>query len=61
MRVSCTVCGVTVAASYPKARMVSSHGICIAQSREVDKVGGREGGTYVVSLPKVLQEVKCPV
>ena len=28
-RVSCTVCGVTVTASYLKAHMVISHGICV--------------------------------
>ena len=31
LRVSYTVCGVTMAASYVKTHMVRSHGICIPQ------------------------------
>ena len=38
MRVSCTVCSVTVAASYLKAHMVRSHVICNPQTRGVDEV-----------------------
>ena len=34
--------------------------ICVPQTREVNKLG--EGATtYVVSLPRLLQSVKCPV
>ena len=50
----------TVAASYLKAHMASSHGICFPHIRGVDEVGGGPT-TYVVSFPKVLQEVRCPV
>ena len=32
-RVSFTMCGVTVAASYLKAHMTRSHGICVSQTR----------------------------
>ena len=59
-RASCSMCGVTVAASYLKTHMARSHGICIHQTRGVDGVGGGPT-TYVVPSPKVLQEVRCPV
>ena len=60
MRVSCNNCGMMVVASYLKEHMMRIHSICILQTRGVDKVG--EGSTtYVVSLPKVLQKVKCLV
>ena len=39
-RVSCATFGVSVAASYLKANMTRSHGICVPQMREVDEVGG---------------------
>ena len=59
-RVRCATCGVTVAESYLKAHMSTSHGICVPQTRGVNEVG--EGTTtYVVSFPKVLQEVRCTV
>ena len=59
-RVSCTVCGVTVSASYFKTHMTKNHGICVPQTRGVDEERG--GPTiYVVSFPLVLQEVKFPV
>ena len=54
------MCGVTVAASYLKAHMMRTHGICVPQMGRVDEVGGGPT-TYVVSFPKVLQEVRCPV
>ena len=57
---SCATCGVTVAASYLKAHMARSHCICVPQTRGVDEVG-RGPTKYVVSFPKVLQEVRCPV
>ena len=59
-RMSCATYIVTVAASYLKSHMTRSHGICAHLNREVDEVGGGLT-TYVVSLPKVLQEVVCPV
>ena len=59
-RVSCSTCGVTVVASYFKSHMARNHGICIPQTRGADEIGGGLT-TYVVSLPKVLQEVRCPV
>ena len=40
--------------------MVRSHGICFPQTRGVNELGGGPT-TYVVSSPKVLQEVRCPV
>ena len=57
---SCIVCGVTVAASYVKTHMSRSHGICVHHTRGVDEVGGGPS-TYLVSFPRLLQEVKCPV
>ena len=59
-RVRCAICDVIVVASYLKAHIVRSHGIYVPQTRGVDGVG--EGPTtYVVSSPKVLQELICPV
>ena len=54
------MCGVTVAASDLKAHMARSHGICVHHTRGYDEVRGRPT-TYMMSLPKVLQEVRCPV
>ena len=59
-RVICTEYGATVATSYLKAHMERIHGICVPHTRGVDKVGGGPT-TYVVSLPRLLQEVKCLV
>ena len=59
-RASCATCGMTVTISYLKARMESSHGICVPQTRGVDEVW-RGPTMYVVSLPKVLQEAISPV
>ena len=39
-QVSCTECGVNVAASYLKTRMEQIHGTCVPQTRGVDEVGG---------------------
>ena len=50
----------TVAASYLKTHMARIHGICVPQTRGFDDVGG-DPTTYVVSFPRVLQEVKCLV
>ena len=58
-RVSCTACGVTVVAYCLNPHMARSHGICVHQTRGVDGVGGGPA-TYVVYLPRLLQEVKCP-
>ena len=52
--------GVTVATSYLMAHMERSHGICVPKMRGVDEVEGGTG-TYVVSFPRVIQEVKRPV
>ena len=54
------MCGVTVAASYFKAHMERSHSICVPQTRGVDEVRGGPA-TDMMSLPRVQQEVKCPV
>ena len=54
------MCGVTVVASYLKAHTASSHGIYVSQTRGVHEVGGGLT-TYVVSFPRVLQEVIYPV
>ena len=59
-RVSCSTCGVTVVASYFKSHMARNHGISIPQTRWVDVIWGGLT-TYVVSLPKVIQEVRCQV
>ena len=59
-RVSCTLCGVTMAASYLNTHVSRSHGICFSLTRGVDEVGGGPS-IYLVSFPRVLQEVKCPV
>ena len=59
-RVSCTECGVTVVSSSLKQHMAWLHGICVPQTRGVNEVGG--GPTiFVVSFPRVLKSVKCPV
>ena len=55
-----SICGVTVVASYIRAHMERVHVICVPQMRGVDEVGGGPT-TYVVSFPKVLKEVRCPV
>ena len=49
-----------VPASYIKAHMARSHGICVPQMRVVDVVWGGPT-TYVVSFPNLLQELRCPV
>ena len=40
--------------------MAQIHGICVTQMRGANKVGGGTT-TYVVSFPRVLKKVKCPV
>ena len=57
---SCTKYVMTVVASYLKTHIALIHGICVPQTRGVYDVGGG-ATTYVVSLHRVLQEVKCPV
>ena len=59
-RSSCATCGVTVVESYLKDHTVISHGICVPQTRRVHEVVGGLT-TNMVSFPKVLQEVRCPV
>ena len=59
-KVICATCCVAVTASYLGYHMARSHGICVPQTRGVDKVGGVLT-TYGVSFPKLLQEVICPV
>ena len=59
-RVSCTMCGVTVAEYYLKTNTERSHGICVPQTRGADELGGGPY-TYAVYFPRVLQEVKCLV
>ena len=57
IRLSCTECGMNVAALSLKKHMARLHGICVPQTRGVNKVGGLLT-TYVVSLPSVLKLVK---
>ena len=49
-----------VGMSYLKAQMERSHGILTPQMIGVNEVGGGTT-TYVVSFPRVLQEVICMV
>ena len=59
-RVSCTECGVTAKQSYLKQYTDSLDGICVPQTRGVNEKG--EGPTtYVVSIPRILQLVRCLV
>ena len=60
MQVSCTKCGVIVASSYLKQNMARLNGICVPHMRGVNE-GGGEPTKYVVSLPRILQSVICPV
>ena len=59
-QVSCTKCGVTVATSYLKTYTEITHDICVPQTRGVEEVRGGTT-TYMVSLYRMLQEVKCPM
>ena len=52
--------GVTVAASCIRSHIAQIHGIFVPQTRGVDKVGGGPT-TYVVSFPRIFQEVNCLV
>ena len=45
---SCTKCDVTVTTSYLKTHMAQIHGICVPQTRGVDKAGGE--GNYVFGV-----------
>ena len=47
-----------MAASYLKTQKVRVHVMCAPQTMGVDEVGGEGPITYVVSFPRVLQEVK---
>ena len=60
LRVSCSECAATVAQYYLKQHMTSLHGLCIPQTRGVDK-NGEGPPTYVVSFPWILQSVRCLV
>ena len=53
-RLSCTKCGMTLAALYLKYHMARLHIICIPHTRGV-KDGGGGQTTYVVSSPRVLK------
>ena len=59
-QVSCTKCGVTVAALYLKQHMAWIHGIYSPHTRRVDEGGGGLT-TYMVSFSRVLKLVKRPV
>ena len=50
----------TVTSSYLKAHMERVHRICVPKMRGVNVIGGGKK-TYMVSFPRVLQEMKCPV
>ena len=58
--VSCTVCSVMVSVSYLKSHMAMSHAIRVPQNRSFDEVG-LGPAIYVVSFPRVIQEVEYPV
>ena len=60
LRVSYAKCRVTVAQSSLKHHMSSQHVICVPHERWVDEKGYGPS-TYVVSFPRVLQLVRCPV
>ena len=55
---SSSECGVMVVALYVKTHMVQIHTICVPHMSKVNGVGGGLT-TDMVSLPRVLQEVKC--
>ena len=57
-QVICTEWFVAVEASYINTHMIQIHTICIPHMRGVNEVGGGPN-TYVLSLPRGLQEVKC--
>ena len=61
-RVSCTVCGVTVAVSSLKEHMERQHGRSTLHMREA-KIWGGGGGpfTYVVFFSRVLKVARWPV
>ena len=58
-RVSCRECGTTMAASSLRNHMERTHGRSLAQTQEVDT--GVGGGGCMVSFPRVLPSVACPV
>ena len=59
-RVSCYECGMMVAVLYLKHQILRQHGVSAPQTRGVEN-GGGEPATYMVSFPRVLMTVKCPV
>ena len=59
-RVSCKVCGGTMAASFLRHHMDISHGIVLPQVRGVD-VGGGGLEVYRVSFPRILKSAECPM
>ena len=60
LRVSFSKCRVMIAQYYLNQHMLSQNGICVPHTRVVSEKGeGRT--TYVVSLPRVLQLIICPV
>ena len=60
IRISCSECGLTVAASSQKHHTARQNRVSAPQTIWFDE-GGGEPTTYVVSLPWVLNMVKCPV
>ena len=60
LRVSSTNCRLTLEQSSIKQHMAIQHSSCVPQTRGVDEKG-EVPTTYVVSLPRVLQLVRCPV
>ena len=59
-RVSCSACGAAVAASSLRHHMEISDGVIPQQTRVLD-VGMGVPTTYVVSFPRILKLVECPV
>ena len=60
IRVSCKVCGETMAASSLQHHMDRAHGRLLPQVRGVD-VGGVGLEIYKVSFPRIIKSVDCPV
>ena len=60
LQVSCAEHDVTMAQLYIKQHMASLHGVCVPQPRGVNDKGELPT-TYVVSLPRILPLVRCPV
>ena len=59
-KVSCKRCGTAIITSSLRHHVDLSHGIVMPQTWGVDVSGGGLE-TYVVSFPRVLNSVTCPV